>query len=63
MTKEQIIALDCKKHIKIYKLNQLGLSNKEVADALGTNSGHVRNELLIYAQKPERIEKANQTAA
>jgi len=54
-TKERtskIANLDCKKHIKIYALNKIGLSNKEVADALGTNTGHVCNVLKMYKAKP-----------
>ena len=53
MTKENIIALTCKKHVKIYKLKQLGLSNKEIAETLGTNAGHVYNALKNYETKPE----------
>jgi len=53
MTKENIIALDCKKHIKIYKLKQLGLTNKEVAIELSTNTGHVYNSLKNYDNKPD----------
>lgn len=48
MTKEEVIALSCKKHVKIYKLKQLGLTNKEVAEALQTNVGHVYNALKKY---------------
>jgi DNA-binding NarL/FixJ family response regulator len=48
MNKEQVIALRCKKHVKIYKLKQLGLSNKEIAEALTTNAGHVYNVLKKY---------------
>lgn len=48
MTKEQVTELNCKKHVKIYKLKQLGLTNKEVAEALQTNVGHVYNELKKY---------------
>lgn len=59
MTKEEIIALSCKKHIKIYKLKQLGLTNKEVAEALKTNVGHVYNALKNYANNPDLIEGAN----
>lgn len=53
MTKEQVITLDCKKHIKIYKLNQLGLNNKEIAETLSTNTGHVYNALKKYSVNPE----------
>lgn len=52
MTKEQVIALECKKHIKIYKLKQLGLTNKEIAEALATNVGHIYNALKSYETKP-----------
>jgi DNA-binding NarL/FixJ family response regulator len=48
MTKEQVTELNCKKHIKIYKLKQLGLSNKEIAESLKTNTGHVYNALKKY---------------
>jgi len=48
MTKEEVIALSCKKHVKIYKLKQLGLTNKEVAESLQTNVGHVYNALKKY---------------
>ena len=48
MTKEQVTELNCKKHVKIYKLKQLGLTNKEVAEALQTNVGHVYNALKKY---------------
>lgn len=59
MTKEQITQLTCKKHVKIYKLKQLGLTNKEIAEALGTNAGHVYNALKQYKDKPELVEKAD----
>lgn len=59
MTKEEIISLVCKKHIKIYKLNQLGLKNSEVAKSLGTNYGHVYNVLKKYTSDPILVEKAN----
>jgi transcriptional regulator len=57
--KERIVDLPCKKHIKIYKLKELGLSNKEIADALGTNAGHVYNALKAYKDNPSKIEQAN----
>ena len=59
MTKEEVIALSCKKHVKIYKLSQLGLSNKEVAEALKTNVGHVFNVLKSYKEDASKVEKAN----
>lgn len=48
MTKEQVTELNCKKHVKIYKLKQLGLTNKEIAEVLQTNVGHVYNALKKY---------------
>lgn len=57
--KEQILSLTCKKHIKIYKLKELGLSNKEIADSLGTNQGHVYNALKKYKDDPKKVEQAN----
>lgn len=54
-----ILALDCKKHIKIYKLKQLGLTNRQVADMCETNPGHVRNVMIDYGNKPEKVDAAN----
>ena len=48
MTKYQVASLECKKHVKIYKLKQIGLSNKEIAELLKTNVGHVYNALKKY---------------
>ncbi len=53
MTKEQIIESKCFKHVKIYKLKQVGLTNKEIATCLGTNVGHVHNELKRYSEHEE----------
>jgi transcriptional regulator len=57
--KEKILALAGKKHVKIYKLHELGLTNKEIAEAVGTNSGHVYNVLKDYKDKPSKVEQAN----
>jgi len=59
MNKEQVVALVCKKHVKIYKLKQLGLKNKEIAEALGTNVGHVYNALKKYEGNEKLINDAN----
>jgi len=59
MTKEEVLLSTCKKHVKIYKLNQLGLSNKEIATELSTNTGHVYNALKKYDLDPKLIEIAN----
>lgn len=48
MTNDQIIELKCLKHVKIYKLKQGGLSNKDIATILSTNTGHVYNVLKKY---------------
>lgn len=63
MEKQTIIELTCKKHVKIYRLSQLGLSKKEVAASLGTNVGHVYNVLKMYEKRPELVEKAINTPA
>jgi|GEM_PF-5161744 len=62
MTIDEVKALTCKKHIKIYKLSQAGLTNKQIADALGTNPGHVYNALKDYKTKPQKVEAANLVA-
>lgn len=59
MTQEQILQLASPKHIKIYKLKQLGLKNAEIAAILGTNAGHVYNVLKDYENSPGKAEKAN----
>lgn len=59
MEKQQILDLQCKKHVKIYKLKQLGLNNKAIADILNTNPGHVYNALKDYEKKPEKVTVAN----
>jgi transcriptional regulator len=55
---QKILQLHCKKHIKIFKLKQAGLKNKEIADLLGTNAGHVYNALKKYNGNEELIAKA-----
>lgn len=60
MTQETILKLTCKKHIKIYKLAQLGLRNGEIAKLVGTNPGHVYNALKTYDNKPERVKIAEE---
>lgn len=57
--KEQILKLDVKKHVKIYKLHQLGLSRREIAELLNTNQGHVGNALRDYQNNPNKVELAN----
>lgn len=48
MNKEQILKLKTTKHIKIYKLSQIGLSKKDIANELETNYGHVYNVIKRY---------------
>jgi transcriptional regulator len=55
---QKILQLHCLKHIKIFKLKQTGLKNKEIANLLGTNSGHVYNALKKYNGNEELIAKA-----
>ena len=58
MTKEQISGLTAKKHVKIYLLKSIGLTNKEIAEAVGTNAGHVHNALKDYEKNPAKAEEA-----
>lgn len=58
MTKEEILKLDSKKHVKIWLLNKLGMSRKEIAEALGTNAGHVGNEIKSYMSNKDKREAA-----
>lgn len=59
MTQEQILELTAMKHVKIWKLHKLGISNKDVAGLLGTNVGHVYNVIKDYNSKPDKIEAAD----
>lgn len=59
MTENDIMQLDCKKHIKIYKLKQIGMSNKSIATNLTTNVGHVYNVLKDYESNPSKKEKSD----
>lgn len=56
---KSIQALTCKKHIKIYKLNKLGMAKKDIASVLGTNVGAVHNALKDYTTNPEKVAKAD----
>lgn len=49
-----ILESDDKKHYKIFMLNKKSLDNKEIAILLGTNTGHVYNELKRYEENPNR---------
>lgn len=54
-TTEQVLSvvnLECKKHIKIWKLHLLNLDKKEIALTLGTNYGHVYNVIKSYNSDP-----------
>lgn len=56
---DQIMQIDCKKHIKIYLLSQQGIDNKKIAELVKSNAGHVWNVLNDYKTKPEKVELAN----
>lgn len=57
--KESILQLSGKKHIKIFKLHQQGLTKKEIAELLKTNTGHVGNVLKDYTANPKKAEAAD----
>lgn len=59
MDQQAVLQLHCKKHVKIYKLKQLGLKNSEIAKLLGTNAGHVYNALKDYSGNEEKIKAAD----
>jgi hypothetical protein len=60
MEQSQILQLQVKKHVKIYKLKQLGLKNSEIAKLLETNAGHVYNALKKYEADPQLVAIANE---
>lgn len=53
-TIESIMALTCTKKEKILKLQAIGKSNKDIAELVGTNQGHVWN-VLNPKPKAEKI--------
>lgn len=57
--KESILQLAGRKHVKIYKLHQQGLSKKEIAELLKTNTGHVGNVLKDYKDNPDKVAAAD----
>lgn len=57
--KDLILRLHSKKHIKIYKLHQAGLTNKEISEAMKTGPGHVYNVIKDYEKNPTKVEAAN----
>jgi hypothetical protein len=63
MTTEEIKALTCDKHVKIYLMSLIESKAKVIAEALGTNTGNVYNVLKEYKAKPEKVAKAEQIAA
>lgn len=63
MEQTAIIELQAQKHVKIYLLHKEGLSNKQIAEALKTNVGHVYNVLKDYRNNPDKVNKANAPVA
>lgn len=58
MIKDQIKAMSCLKHIKIYLFSKIGLTNKEISKEIGSGAGHVYNVLKDYKDHPEKAEHA-----
>lgn len=58
LSKEDILKLDSKKHVKIWFLYKLGMSRREIAEALGTNPGHVGNEIKAYEKNEDKRKAA-----
>lgn len=68
MTKDEIINYNTTNLIKIYKLNQIGLSEQEIVDAMkplfantkgSRGIGYVKSMLKEYIDDPKKIERAN----
>lgn len=57
--KDKILQLSCKKHIKIFKLSQLNIPNKEIGQLVGSGIGHVWNVINDYKKDPKKVEAAN----
>lgn len=57
--KDKILQLSCRKHVKIFKLSQLNIPNKQIAQLTGSNAGHVWNVINEYKNDPGKVEAAN----
>lgn len=59
MNQEEIVQSKNKNHVKIYKLKQLGIKNKDIAKLLDVHPGYVYWASKNYKDNPEKIEAAN----
>jgi hypothetical protein len=68
MTVDEIINYNTSNLIKIYKLNQIGLTNEEIVQAMkplfvntkgSRGVGYVKSMLKEYVDDPKKIERAN----
>lgn len=68
MTVDEIVNYDTTNYIKIYKLNQLGLTPEEIADVIKPlfvntqgvrNAAYVKYMLKAFIDDPKRIQRAN----
>lgn len=57
---KKILKLECKLHVKMYKLHHAGFSRKQIAAICETLEGHVWNELMRYSESQERRDKAEE---
>lgn len=53
-----VLRITSKRHVKVWLLHELLLSNKDIATAMGTNTGHVGNVLRDYRANPDKITAA-----
>ena len=42
-------------HVKVFKLYQLGMTTKQIADQLNSGTGPVHNVIKNYKENPEKI--------
>lgn len=57
---KKIMKLQCKLHVKMYKLHQAEYSRKQIAAICETLEGHVWNELVRYSESQQRRNKAEE---
>lgn len=57
--KDEILKLECAKHIKIYKLRQIKMTYQQIADSVKTSIGHVSNVLKSYRDNPDKVKFAD----
>lgn len=55
----KVLNSQTKFHTKVFKLYQIGMTTKQIADQLNSGTGPVHNVIKNYKENPEKIEACN----